>query len=173
MHHLVLNGISWCSQHGCPVVSLRPEGANWQFWITFSAQDAEAMAAAPLQTRQGASLAYQLLETVTDWLEAEVGDVRIHLDAAGALGATVRFDQPLLGSLDVPVSVTEGIILAWRRQCPLRVDDATLAFIKRSLLPGDPAPRPDAARRDQSLAPGIRDFIESLNFEGPESSDSL
>jgi hypothetical protein len=104
-----------------------------------------------------------------DWLEAEVSDIRIHLDAAGALGATVRFDQPLLGSLVVPVSVTEGIILAWRRQYPLRVHDATREFIKRSLQPAEPALRARPIPPGQPVAPGIREFIESLDF-GPADS---
>jgi bifunctional DNase/RNase len=172
MHHLMIHGISWCAHHGCPVVSLGPRDQNWRFWITFSTQDAEAMAAAPLHGSQGASLAYQLLDTVTEWLEAEVGGVLIERASNGALVALVSFDQPLLGRLDVPVSATEGIILAWRRQCPLRVDDDTLGFIRHSLAVPEPAPAARGAL-PSTLAPGIREFIESLDFDRPEAQEGL
>jgi bifunctional DNase/RNase len=172
MQDLILSGMSWCVHHGCPVVSLQPMDGDGLFWITFSAEEAEAMAADPVGGPRGAARAYQLLERVTDWLDAQVSEVRLRRDGSGTLCASVTLEQPGRGCL---VSVTEGIVLAWRYKSPVRIDDDTLAHIRRWLVPAGSfhSDATDIAgsttREDELLAPNIIDFIQSLDFDGPDA----
>lgn len=175
MQDLYLGGMAWCAYHGCPVVSLRPMEGDDQFWITFSPQEAEAMAAAPLNSERNAGRVYQMLEAVTDWLDASVSEVRISRDERGILNARVVVEEASRGSMMMPVSTTEGIVLAWRNKCPIRIDDGTLAHIRRSLAPTSSfeyfSTHPPAGSDTDDLNPTIVDFIQSLDMDWPEESD--
>jgi bifunctional DNase/RNase len=175
MQDLYLGGMSWCAYHGCPVVALRPLEGDDQFWITFSPQEAEAMAAAPLNSERNAGRVYQMLEAVTDWLDANVSEVRISRDGRGVLNALVTVEQAGRGSMMMPVSTTEGIVMAWRNKCPIRIDDATLAHIRRSLQPTSSFDHfgSGSSTATDDLNPTIVDFIQSLDMDWPEDPDGV
>ncbi len=172
MQDLYLGGMSWCAHHGCPVVSLHPMEGSEQFWITFSPQDAEAMAAAPLNSERHAGRVYQMLEAVAGWLDATVSEVRISRDDRGILNALVVVEEANRGTLMMPVSTTEGIVVAWRNKCPIRIDDATLAHIRRSLTPTSSFDHLGSASSTagDNLNPTIVDFIQSLDMDWPDDT---
>lgn len=169
MRELIINGLSWCAYHGRPIVSIRPVDAAWCFWLTLAPDDAEAMAGDREMTSRCASRAYQLVETLGHSLKAEIRETRLDVDtsASSPIVGTLIVDQLSSERHRVPITAVDAVIIAWRSLCPLRATDAAIEHIQGA-LGIERADAGDEGRRPDQLSTPVRQFIESLDFGGPE-----
>ena len=169
MRELIIDGLSWCAYHGRPIVSIRPVDAGWNFWLTLAPDDAEAMAGEGEMTRRCASRAFQLVETLGRSLQAEIRETRLDIDAntSAPITGTLIIDQRGGERHQVPITAADAIIIAWRSLCPLRATDAAIEHIQQALDIEDGEPSDVIDQADQLSTP-VRQFIESLDFGGPD-----
>ncbi|MEZ4520571.1 MAG: hypothetical protein R3A46_02845 [Thermomicrobiales bacterium] len=93
--------------------------------------------------------------------------MRITNDDRGSLRAPVTIEQPEQGSLTMPVSTTEGIVIAWRNKCPIRIEDHALARIRGTFgYTGKTGHRDTSSVAE--IDPNIDDFIQSLDVDWPD-----
>lgn len=166
MRELIIDGLSWCAYHGRPIVSIRPADAGWCFWLTLAPDDAEAMANDREMRGRCASRAFQLLEALGHSLQAEIRETQLNVDPSKSapIGGSLVVERHRGERLQLPITAADAVIIAWRSLCPLRATDGAIEHIQ-STLGIEPGGVPE--QRDQLSAP-VRQFIESLDFGGPE-----
>jgi bifunctional DNase/RNase len=173
--HLSVQCLSWCRQHGTPVLGLRVDAAEDDaiatsadelIWLTLSPDDARAMSA--LQSGEQAARArlYDLLDALLEWLDSDVRDVELSLDTCGTLRATLRV-LGYEGAVAIPAHSVDAVIIAWRRQIPLRMPESDLRRIRalRDSATGHAGQSARIAADGQAPPEAFRRFIESLELD--------
>lgn len=163
MIDLTLHEIHWCVRHGHPVVTLRAADTDRYVAVALASEDAASFAPTPGSGRGGAAGRFSaLLDATIAGLGARLTEVRLHVGPDRILRAPI-FLLAAGGPLALPAYVVDGILLAYRTRCPLRMADQDLARVPPTTLPASGA-NPDSHRH---RPPGpFRLFIESLDLDG-------
>jgi hypothetical protein len=168
MSYLTVQQITWCMHHARPIVALRSLGGETCFWITLSPEDANALSKQPWPHPPGNVRVFQLLEELMHWAGVDLSEVRLRLsDDVMSLEGEARFCQ---GSrtLRLPLPLNDAIILAWRAERPLSIDERSLDFIQ-AVVGVEPSP---VERTETPHAPDANPFlafIETLDLDRLDS----
>lgn len=158
MVDITVRNLMWSPAYGRPLVVLESHDGEWSRSIPISADEARALSAGAAQS-VGQARAYALFEVTLALLGARLRDVVLHSRSDGALRAHVHIDGPQR-TLTLPVTPTDGIILAHRNQLPVRLAGPIEA--QRSIHDTAPGDQPEERGPDPLAA--FRGFVESLDL---------
>lgn len=169
MRELIIDGLSWCAYHGRPIVSIRPADAGWCFWLTLAPDDAEAMANDREMRGRCASRAFQLVESLGHSLQAEIRETQLNVGPSKSvpINGSLVVERENGERLQLPITAADAVIIAWRSLCPLVASDSAIEHIQRA-LGVDSEEVPDQDEQSNQLSTPVRQFIESLDFGGPD-----
>jgi bifunctional DNase/RNase len=161
---LTIHGLAWCWRHGHPTVGLRAADDE-VYWLTLSAEDAQALSPLYQSSETGRARLYGLIEVLVASLEGRVTRVSLRLGAWNTLTATLEVDGPP-GRQGVPAHPVDAIILAWRLNLPITMEDADYQQLGRLRDAQQGLAELAAAERAAADVPPepFRQLIESLDL---------
>ena len=133
MRQLTIQGVFWCWRHGHPVAMLAANDGGTPLSISLATDDAQTLSA--LNRGHGASRSRtdDLLEGVVAVLGGRLIGVLLGVTPSGSPQAALSLEGPF-GIHTVPAHVVDAVVIAWRHDLPLHVDDRTLWQLRHDRL---------------------------------------
>lgn len=129
MRQLTIQGVFWCWRHGHPVATLAANDGGSPLSISLATDDAQALSPLYRGHSAGRSRTYDLLEGVVAVLGGRLIGVLLGAAPGGSPEAALSLEGPF-GIHTVPAHVVDAVVIAWRHDLPLHVDDRTLRHLR-------------------------------------------